>query len=272
MSEQVNIYNEMNSQAEKSAELSAVSTNSKVGVLRTILYVVSFAIALLRELFELHKQEVEDSIDNKQRHDLYWYKNLALSYQYGYNLVSETDYYDNSNLTDEEIESSKIVKYAVAVEEVDKSTVYIKVANSDRAPLSSDELTAFKAYLNEVVDLGVHVTVVNEVADQLKLELDVYYDPKVLRSDGALLSSTSTFPVKEAIINFVNQLDFNATYTSLALIDALQIVDGVEIPEVKAAYYKYGVMSFQPIQGRYISKSGNIDVSEEDLIINYIAL
>ena len=98
MSDQNTIYEEMNSQAEKSEHLLEVSTTSKVGVFRTLLYVISFSISNLKELFEIHKKEITDNINNKQRHDLYWYKSLALNFQYGHNLVMDTDYYNNSAL------------------------------------------------------------------------------------------------------------------------------------------------------------------------------
>ena len=272
MSDQNTIYEEMNSQAEKSEHLLEVSTTSKVGVFRTLLYVISFSISNLKELFEIHKKEITDNINNKQRHDLYWYKSLALNFQYGHNLVMDTDYYNNSALTDEEIETAKIIKYAVAVEEKDKSTTYIKVANANREPIDNDELTAFEDYIHEVSDVGVHVCVINEPADNLKLEIDVYYDAQVLAANGSLHTDSSVFPVMDAVQTFIEGLDFNYPYNSVQVIEAVQKVSGVIITEIKGSYYKYGVLDFQPINGQCVSKSGNIDVLEEDLLINYITL
>jgi hypothetical protein len=272
MSKQEEILQKMLEQKESSQELSTANSTSKVGLLRQILYIVSFAIASLYELFEIHKKEVAEISEDKEPHQENWYEQKAFDYQFGHVLISDTDNYNNTALTDQEIETSKVIKYAVAVEEKDKSTLYIKIADKDKQPLSEVQQTAFESYINDVADMGVHISVVNKVADSLKLELDVYYDQAVLSSEGLLLKDTNVSPVVNAVNLYLDNLDFNEQYINMLLVDQLQQTTGVKIAEVTAAYYKYDVLSWQSIKGRYVPKSGHLKITAEDLIVNYIKL
>ncbi|MDO5970617.1 hypothetical protein Q4Q35_12440 [Flavivirga aquimarina] len=126
-------------------------------------------------MFEIFKEQVLSQSNEKERRTTNWYQQKALDFQYGYELVEGKDYYDNSQLTDAEIEQSKIIKFAVAVEESDKSTLYIKIANTNKQP----------------------ITIRNEVPDNLQLTLDVWYNATLLNENGIELNSSKE-PVKEA--------------------------------------------------------------------------
>lgn len=269
MSKQKEIFDSMNAQKERTEHIKEANTTSKTGVVRNILYVVSEAIAILYEMFKSFKTEVAEISNQNERRTPSWYQQKALDFQYGYELAEGKDYYDNSLLTEGEIEASKIVAFAVAVEEVDKSTLYIKIANKNKEPLSDQELEAFRAYMQEVSDIGVHISIRNEMPDNLQLSLTVFYNATLLNSLGQELTSTSE-PVKEAIQNYISNLNFNQEYIDMRLVDALQQLPAVEIAEVDISFYKYKQLSWQKIKGRYIPFAGHLIIEDEDLTINYI--
>jgi hypothetical protein len=269
MSRQEQIYNDMVAQKERLEALQEITSTSKVSAFGGILFMVSFAIDSLCEMFEIFKQQVFTQSNEKERRTANWYRQKALDFQYGYELVEGKDYYDNSELTEAEIEQSKIIKYAIAVEESDKSTLYIKIANADKQPLTGDQLEAFTNYINDVADMGVHITVRNEASDNLQLNLNVWYNPTLLNENGTELNSSNE-PVKEAIQTYLSNLNFNEEYINMKLIDALQQLPAVKIVEVSYSSYKYGVLNWQPINGRYTPYAGHISINHEDLQINYI--
>lgn len=83
----------------------------------------------LEVLFDKHKEEVEERIEQLETHTLRWYVNKAKAFMYGYKLVDNADYYDTSNMSETDIENARLVKYAVATE--DNTVVYLKVAGRD---------------------------------------------------------------------------------------------------------------------------------------------
>lgn len=251
---------------------------SKTNVLNLLSFIVAVSIWSLKSLFNLHKAEVNEIIAQQKSHSLSWYRNKALAFQYGRDLVSECDYYDNSALTDEEIETEKIIKQC-AVDETNEGKLIIKTArevNGELEPLSEtnpDQFSPFKQYLKEIRDAGVKVLFINHIADFLKLALDIYYDPLVLDANGARLDGSDNSPVLTAINNYLKGgIQFNGEYSNLALIDLLQKVEGVIIPELKNAQAKYGENNWIVIDAKYRPDAGYLKIYETgDLIINYKA-
>jgi hypothetical protein len=250
---------------------------SKTNVFDVLAYIVAFAIWSLESLFTLHKNEVNEIIAQQKSHSRNWSINKALAFQYGRDLEFESDYYDNSALTDEEIEAEQIVKQC-AVDETDGGKLYIKIAcevDGELERLSEvdpDQLTPFKQYLSEIKDAGVPIVFINHVADYLKLAMVIYYNPLVLDENGARLDGADNSPVDNAIKTYIKNLKFNGEYSNLALIDALQNVEGVEIPELKNAQAKYGENDWVIIDAKYIPDAGYLKIYDPaDLTLTYKA-
>ena len=256
----IETQNELKTQQQNNAVLSQVTTPSKVGVLGNLIYIISFAVFTLRQLFENFKLDVQAIADAKEPHRETWYEQQAMAFQFGYDLPEGKTEYDNSNLTTAEIEASQIVAFAVAVQERDKSTLFIKIANKDKQPLTD---------INEVADVGVHITVINQVADAIKLTLNVEYKATLLNTKGVSLADDSR-PIEEAINLYLSNLNFNEQYVSMRLIDALQKLPSVVIAEVEEACYKYDVLEWQIIHRKYTPKAGYMSVVPDNLTINYI--
>ena len=236
---------------------------------------IATAMFVMQELFERFKIDISEILNAQQSGTVNWYAYKAMLFQFGMNLVPETDRYDNTGLTAEQIAAMRVVHYAAAVEARDKSILYIKIATDgepgERKPLSPAKLIAFKSYLNEISYAGVRLSVINDPPDEMRLEIDIYYDPMVLDESGRRLDGTDNTPVQNAIRNFLKNLPFNGTYTNQGLVDTLQVIDGVHIAEIKSASSRFGVFTeFTEINAREIAHAGYYKISDPNLILNFI--
>lgn len=235
---------------------------------------VATALWLNQQLFEQHKIDISAILNEQMSGTANWYAWKAKQFQFGQELVFETDYYDNTELTSEQIAGRQVVKYAAAVESRDKSILYLKIAtesNGNRQPLSAAQLTAFKNYLNAYQYAGVRIVVINDQPDHMKLTIDIYYDPEVLDEAGKRLDGNANTPVQDAIRNYLKNLPFNGMYTNQALVDTLQVLDGVDVAEIKFAASRYGAYTgFTEINAREIAHAGYYQISDANLILNFI--
>lgn len=234
---------------------------------------VATAMWTNQQLFVQHKIDIAQLLNGQRAHTPNWYAHKAKEFQFGMELVSEADYYDNTGLSAEQIVEMQVVKYSAAVESLDKNILYLKVAtdnNGIRQPLQPSQLTAFKNYLNSVQDAGVRISVINDQADDMKLTIDIYYDPQVLDESGKRLDGEADTPVQDAVRNYLNNLSFNGMYTNQALVDTLQMVQGVDVAELKNAASRYGAYTdFKPIDAREIAHAGYYKITDENLILNF---
>lgn len=228
---------------------------SKVSFEKMLIDVMAFTTWTLESIFDVHAQEVSDQIANLKPHSLRWYRSKARAFQFGYGLIEDSDQYDNTGLTDEQINASQIIKYCAVNEAVNESRLIIKIAtedaNNNLEPINAEQLTAFKEYLSEVKDAGNTITVTNYLPDLLYLNMVIYYDPLIFAPDGSLLLD-GTRPVELAINTFLTNLPFNGVLQLVKLVDALQQVEGVEIPHLVSASSSW----INPTSGGY----GNAEV------------
>ncbi len=244
---------------------------STVTIEAILMYHVAVAVWTLEQLFDLHKQEVTELINNKKVGSLRWYAYMARQFQFGRNLNPDTDEYDNSGLTDEQIAANKIVAYS-AVGKRD-GVLLIKVAKlvgDDLAPLAPDELAAFAEYMTRVQCAGDELEYINQKADKLKLNLSIYYNPLILNQSGQRLDGQSSTPVADGIRRYLRELPFNGELVHAYLEDYLQKIDGVVFPSIDAMAYQYGNTGWIPINVKYQPLSGYFTIDDNDLIIKYI--
>jgi hypothetical protein len=248
------------------------SSFSVVSLVRLIFYPVSYAIHVLERLFDTHKQEVSDYILRMKPHSAAWYVTVAKRFQYGYSLLPDSDLFDNGTHTEEEIESSKIVKYAAFIERGGR--LQIKVAkqggDGDLMPLESAEQTAFQSYLNRVRDAGVSISILTLPADSLKLEIDIYYNALIIDANGERIDGTAPTPVRDAIRNYLANIEFDGTFVLANLIDAIQQVEGVRFPYPRVVQTRYGALAWENVEAQYLPVSGYLRIADADLTLNYL--
>ncbi|WP_343697103.1 hypothetical protein [Flavobacterium sp.] len=204
------IQNEILDEKGKQPSLNGL-TESKTSIWRLWVNIVATAIWI-------HEKIVEKNALISRPHTLNWYRDQALNFHYGLPLTPESSnnmslvwkdgsyQFDTTNLNDDEIEKSKIIKYC-AVSEIDLETiltpnkepkeifsdyfhnkvgvVFIKVATEKDDKISrvdvSNELFAFKEYIAKIKDAGNLVYITSDDGDILKLNLNVYVDPLTIK-------------------------------------------------------------------------------------------
>jgi hypothetical protein len=201
---------------------------SRVSIENILFYTVAVGQWVIEQLFDTHKREVNEIIENITPHRPKWYRDKALKFMKdetlkGKTLIDETDVYDTTGMSDADIKAAQIVKYATAVEL--NGLLVVKIATGESGnltPIPEEYETAFKAYMNEIRDAGVRVSVVNQIGDRFACELTIYYD-------SILLESKVEGMVLDAIKTYITGLPFNGEYSNMALVDAVQVVDGVNV-------------------------------------------
>jgi hypothetical protein len=269
------IYADLIAKKESDSNLDSLNSTSKTAIWRLWLYIVAYATNVLESLFDKHYTEVTSIITELKPHTMRWYRQKALAFQYGFDLISDTDIFDNRTATEAQIEASKIIKYAAITEATTESRLVLKIATEDSAgklaPITSGQESAFVPYIEEIKDAGVAITVINYLPDILKLNLRIYYDPLVLTSTGVSIR-TGKKPVEDALNEFMKELPFNGELVLNSLIDKLQKTEGVKIPHLVQAASKwidtalddYG--NFENISVKKIPVSGYFEIENFDNI------
>lgn len=268
------IFNEIIKAKEADTRLDGLNSTSKVAIWRLWAYITAFAIWTLEMIFDTHKAEVYTILSEKKPHTARWYRNKALAFQYGFDLIEDSDVFENTGFTEDEISSSKIVKYSAVTEAETESRLIVKIATENGGelqPISDAQKQTFDAYINEIKDAGVKITVINYLPDILKLQMKIYRDPLVLDANGQSIL-TGKKPVEDAIKNYLKNLPFNGELVLAHLVDALQSVEGVKIPHIVLAESKWidantnGYGNFQPVDVKTIPASGYFKVENFDNI------
>lgn len=212
--------------------LAGLNSQSKVSIYRLIVFIVAFSIWVLENLFDTHKKEVEDIIEAKMPHRPSWYRTKAKAFQYGFALITDTDKYDNTGFTDDQVLNSKIIKYAAVTPSAGQ--ILIKIATETAgvlAPITAGQKASFDAYILEIADCGVKYIVVNHLPDILLLNLQIFRDPLVLDSSGMSIIN-GNYPVQDAINEYMKELPFNGELVLAHFIDKLQKAEGVVVPHI----------------------------------------
>jgi hypothetical protein len=232
---------------------------SKASIESILFYAAAYCMQTLEKIFDTHKSEVNSIIDNLLPHRAKWYRDKSLNFMVDIDLIPDTDEYDTTGMTDEQITQAKVVHYATAVEEVGSSVLIIKIATGDVGnlqPLPDEQAVQFTAYINEIRDAGVAFNVINQVGDDFACEVDVYYSPLFVPSD--VLNA-----VKTAIQDYLNGLPFNGEYSNMALVDAVQRVEGVRVVEFKNAQ-----TGGQFINAKITPIAGYFTYNEDNVVVN----
>jgi hypothetical protein len=241
-----------------------------VSVESIMFYIFAFCAWTMEALFDLHRAEVMNIINELKPHSLRWYVSKAKAFMWGKALVADTDTYDVAGMTEQQIEAMKIVKYAAAVEKF--AVVYLKIATEsggEPVPVNSQQKAGIEAYIKEVKDAGVVVEIINEPAEYFALDLSVYYDPMVLDSAGIAFDGTT--PVQDTIKRFIKGLPFNGEYRNAALVDALQVIEGVVIPELHSASTSRDGIAWETVDAKINPYSGYYKIyNATDLNITFI--
>lgn len=237
---------------------------------KRLLRAVACLLALTAEvIFDIFKADVDAKILELKPHSERWYANKALLYQHGFDLLPDSDLYDNTGATEQDIADSKIVKYSAVVEqenEFGRVFLRIKLAKdngTDLTPLSGPELAGVTEYLRRIKDAGVKLLVQSLPADSMKMKWRIYYDPLILDASGNRLDGTQVTVDKAAIKQYLKNLPFNGVYVTQYHIDYVQAVEGIVIAEVDQVQTQYGILPFTAVSTKVTPDSGYLRFADD---------
>lgn len=240
-----------------------LTSTSKVSIWRLIVFIVSYAIFL-------HEQIVEKNAENSRPHTRRWYREQALGFMDGFELIWKDGQfqYDTSGMSDAEIEEAKPITH-VAITEAANGVLVIKTATKEgngTVPINSGTHSRFQSYMGQIKDAGNRIEYINQAADDLRLELIVWVDDLIIDvNTGESLETPGTFPVEDACKEYLNALEFNGAFVKTFLVDAIQQVNGVKIPKVEALMHRETLSSFETVEEYVLPFSGHFRYDAIDI-------
>jgi hypothetical protein len=253
---------------------------SVVSIESILFYCVAYAVWLIYSFFDLFKTEINDAVANYTHPTLGFFADKIKTFQFGDNVIVGKDIYDNTGLTDAQIEAKQVIKYASAVEQSfsnGRFGVRVKVAGEDgagaRVILPDVQFAAAKVFLKIFKPGGTYVELTTNDADYLTLKLRIYYNPLVLNNLGQRLDGTDNEPLQTAIDTHLKNLPFNGIFNLTAFTDAMQLVDGVADPRILSAQTKYAALPFTDVVDVVVPDAGYLKIYNPttDLQIEWVA-
>lgn len=224
-----------------------------------------------------HEQIVSKNAENSRPHTIRWYLEQAFNFIDGCPLIwVEGQFkFDTTGLTEEEVQERKIIARCAALESNDGELVF-KVGKDNSGtiePLSSPELTRFIQYMNLVKDAGNRIRTINQPADSLRMTLNVYVDVSIIDlSTGQLLNvDTEVYPVKDAVKDYLANLEFNGAFVKEFLKNKMQSEPGIKLPLIQSVEWKYASFDWAMIEEWKVPQAGYFSILDADLTINYLA-
>lgn len=255
---------------EKDIRRPDLTSTSAVSVWQNWSYIVAYIVNLFQKQDEAFKQEMEEMSRTKQVATLMWYRQITLDFLYGKSLVwnEETLKFEQQLAENESAEDFKIVDYCAAVKAPGKVRVKVaKDVSGVPGQLLTAEKNALEAYLNQMQAARDEIELVNNVADDLRIEIDVYVDPLLIDKSNGQLHADGTLPVELAIDNYLKNLEFNGAFVLTKFDDAIQEAEGVQDIKRVSIQSRYGVAAFEDIDVQQIADAGYFAI--DNLTINY---
>lgn len=248
--------------------LDDLTTTSKVARWRLFFAIAAIAIVALENLWDAFKLLIDTTIKNQKVGSVPWYRQIALEFQYGDSLTLINNEFVYSPV----VMANRVVAQCAVVEGNPLTIKVARLVGSSLAPLTAPQETAFDAYIAQRKFAGTAISIVNQIADDLGLDIKIYFDPLVLDTTGQLLSSPGVYPVDDTISNYLSTAaakNFNGDLVLNGLIDALQATQGVVNPILNQAKAKNGANPYAVFTEKYSPLSGYLVLDLSNTTITY---
>lgn len=265
--------------------LNSGRSESKLSVINILTYVMAVLIHSYEVLLDVFQVQIAQLINKRINGTPAYYATMAEYFQYN----SDTDSMDDIEFDDETFQikfktldkSHRIIAKS-AYQIYSSLGLVIKVCkengnpddtDSNLTPLSSQELTAFKNYMNEIAFVGVKIHCRSVYGDILSVNATIVYDDTYIDEQQAFDN------VKAALVNYARNLDFNGYVYYQSVIDAIQSADYITTvmgPDSTSETEKYAIVTLseydatakaykeaETIVGRSIPFSGYLTFSDE---------
>lgn len=234
--------------------------------------IVAAAIYVLETFFDAFKEDVDAKIAEAVVASIPWYHKISLEFQYGDSLVFDEK---TQGFVYPVIDESKqIVKFAACRDLGGQVYVLASKDNGSGSPaaLSSDELSAFDAYLRQRKPAGVLLQTASFSPDQVRVNVTVQYNPQILLPDGQLIADPGVYPVEDAINNYLHGIVYGGSLNKTKLVDAIQGAAGVvDVVLGEVSVKTASESDYTPVAGNnYPSVGGSFVSNNLRSSINYV--
>lgn len=210
--------------------LNSGRSESKLSVINIMTYVMAALIYSYEVLFDVFQVQIAQLIAERASGTPSYYVKMAKYFQYNPStsamdeMVYDEDTFQPKFKTLNE--NHRIISKA-AYETYTSTGIILKVCKDNTNTsdvdgggiytcLSSDELTAFKNYIDEIKFVGAKIYCRSILGDILCINATITYDDLYIDEEQALQN------VKAALVDYIQTLDFNGYVYYQSVIDAIQ--------------------------------------------------
>lgn len=216
-------------------ELNTGRTNSKMSIMNLMTYVVAVCIFTYEAILEAFEVRIASILAQRINGTPQWYAVMAKMFQYNSALdTGDEIVFDENTLKvnyKQIDETHRIVKKVAWQDNLDGNSIILKVAKDNSKSvevasgtpythLSPNELSAFKAFINEIKFVGSEVWCESCPGDILTIKSNVscpiYYNANVI-SQGQAIEE-----IKNALITFIQDFSFNGILYYQSVINAIR--------------------------------------------------
>lgn len=210
-------------------------SNSKLSILGLMTYVVSVVVYSYETILDTFEVALLGIMNQRMMGTANYYLRIAKLFQFNELLqIGDPMTFDEDTLQmkyDSVDDTHRIITHAAyQYDDASDCDMILKVCKASGnggeegygAPLTDEELTAFKHYIDDMTFVGTKIKCISCPGDILYINSIVYYDDSYITADQAASS------VKEALVKYVENLDYNAYVYYQAIIDAIQAVENIK--------------------------------------------
>jgi len=217
------IFDDMLTRKNAEPDLAGLTSSSQSALWRLIFWVAAQSINLFEQIMDALKAEVTTVAENSIAGSAQWLQQKALEFQYDETDPQVIQIIDGVPQYPTVDPSKRIIKNA-SVKEGSNRIVFIKVAKDDGSggltPLTTNELNAFKGYIQKIGFAGIPYVSQSEQADRCQFTGEFFYG-------GQFVASNVKAAVIESIKTYLNSLPFDGVIEFNKVIDAIQATEGV---------------------------------------------
>jgi hypothetical protein len=243
-----------------------VNATSKVSIWRLFVWIFSFVLWS-------HEKIVLQNALNSRPQNLPNFKAAVLNYHDGLELVWKNGSFQYELTGVIDAEDRKIIDRCAVLESNDGELV-VKIAKDNAGnlePVLPAEELRIKNYLRQIKVPGVQIRLINKVADLLKGDFTIYVDPQIIDlTTGKLLNVTGDiYPVKDAIDDYLANLEFNGAFVKDFFRSRIKESEGIKLCTINLLQSKFGAFPYTDINEFKLAESGYFKFEDGQLNINY---
>lgn len=215
-------------------ELNSGRSNSKMSVLNIITYIMASMIYTYETILDVFEVNIAQLIGKRVNGTAQYYATMAKHFQFN----PETNEGDELTFDEDTLtinyayvdKTHRIITHSAYQYYSDKTGVTIKVCknNTDSSandgggvytPLSTQELVAFKHYMDDIKFIGAQIHCLSIPGDLIRVNAEITYNNLYISQEQAFEN------VKTALVNYIKNLDYNGYVYYQSVIDAIQSAD-----------------------------------------------